>query len=126
MTRTPSRFTIVPSTLTIAYQRPGVKAALPRKDESIVVANGLVTAPTNRKLGVRQTIFTLRNLGGARKWKRTQSSFTGPFTMAAARPPWVVLIAALSTIPCGGAAIVNGWTRIAGVALPVVATTCSL
>ena len=57
--RTATRFTTTPLTLSTAYQRPRASGAAEASDESIVAVAGLVTAPTNFRLGVRQTILTL-------------------------------------------------------------------
>ena len=90
-----------------AYQVPFGRAAFDARVESIVVAYGLLTAPTNWKLGVRQTIFTVfAPVGGIRKWKRTQSAF-GAETTFCDLPPLVVLIVAVSTTPSGGFGTVN-------------------
>ena len=65
----------LPLTSSIAYQVPFGSGELEARFESIVAEYGFVTAPTNLKLGVRHSIFTVfAPVGGTRKWKRTQSA----------------------------------------------------
>lgn len=87
MILTATRFAILPSARRNAYQTPFWSGAPLRTNDVMLSAAGLSAAPTNLNEGVRQTISTCAASGNARKRKRAQSSFTGPFTIRPERAP---------------------------------------